>query len=352
MTVNNDPIVVAAHTDIIASVVDRFRVKGETNVFARRHEPILRAGGVQVFCDHLGGDSRYGYMPATGLRSDPLRRAMRMFDHAHQEADGTDSLMVARSVADIRRAAADGQLAMIMGMEGGSPLQGELSHLDGFHRLGLRSLGLTHNWRNDLADGCLERSRGGLTHFGGAVVRRCNELGVVIDLSHMAQEGVRDVLDSTDDPVIASHTNPEAVHKHPHNLPDDLLRGIAETGGFIGIFVLNAYLSDNPHPTLSDVSRATGHLIETVGIEHVGIAPDVMENWDQAEFKRVTEGSRTFESVPVHPIDYEYPEGFASLADLPRLRDALGADLQLSAAELDLLFGENALRVYEQVWRG
>ncbi|MGH3116957.1 MAG: dipeptidase [Gaiellales bacterium] len=347
-----EPIVVATHTDIMGSVVDRFRLRGETDVFARVHEPILRAGGVQVFCDHLGGDSRYGYIPATGLATNPLQRAMRMFDHAQCEADGSESLVVVRSVADIYAAAAEGRLAMIMGMEGGSPLQGELTYLHAFYRLGLRSLGITHNWRNALADGCLERSRGGLTHFGQAVVRECNELGIAVDVSHLALEGVRDVLGTTSMPIIASHTNPSAVREHPHNLSDDLLRAIAETGGFVGVFVLNSYLSDDSRPSMSAVSRAVGHLIETIGIEHVGIAPDVMENWDQAEFKRVTEGSRTFESVPVSPIEYEYPDGFATLADLPVLRAAIGRDLQLSDAELDLIFGLNSLRVYERIWRG
>lgn len=345
-----DPIVVAAHTDIMGSVVDSHRLRGESGVFHSIHEPILRSGGVQVVCDHLGGDSRYGYTPATGLDTSALQRALRLFDHAHRESEETDNLVIAECVADIRNAASSGKIAMILGMEGGTPLQGELPYLRAFYRLGLRSLGITHNWRNQLADGCLERSRGGFTHFGQAVVRECNRLGIVVDLSHMGREGVEDALNLTDKPLIASHTNPFTIRAHPHNLPDELLRGIASTGGFIGIFALNSYLSDKERPTISDVTGALGHLIDTVGIEHAAIAPDIMENWDQAQFKSVTEGSSTFASVPTTPIEYEYPEGFSSLAHLPNLREAARMDLRLSEDELDLVFGMNCIRAYGEAW--
>lgn len=342
---------VAAHTDIMGSVVDGHRLKGETSVFEQRHSHILRAGGVSIFCDHLGGDSRYGYMPATGLRTDPLQRALRLFDHAEQEATQSDSLFIVRSIADVVHAVQGGHLGLIMGMEGGSPLNGELAYLRALHRLGLRSLGITHNWRNQLADGCLERSGGGLTHFGHAVVAECNKLGVTVDVSHMAVEGVRDTLDTTETPIIASHTNPRALRDHPHNLPDDLLRSIAATGGFIGVFVLNTYLSEKRKPTLEDVLRTIDYLVNLVGVDHVGLAPDIMENWDQAQFKAVTEGSESFESVPVNPIDYRYPAGLESVAGLVLLGDALESREGYSRSDVDKIFGDNALRVYAQTWR-
>lgn len=344
-------VTVAAHTDIMGSVVDGYRLKGQTGVFERHHSQILRAGGVTVFCDHLGGDSRYGYMPPTGLRTNPLQRALRLFDHAELEANQSDSLLIVRSMADVARAVQDGKLALIMGMEGGSPLNGELAYLRALYRLGLRSLGITHNWRNQLADGCLERSGGGLTHFGRAVVGECNKLGITVDVSHMALAGVRDTLDVTEMPIIASHTNPRAVRDHPHNLPDAELRSIAATGGFIGVFVLNTYLSDNPRPALDDVLRVIDYLVELVGIDHVGLAPDIMENWDAPQFKAVTEGSATFESVPVSPIDYEYPAGLESVAGLALLRNALERREGYSRSDVTKIFGDNALRVYAETWR-
>ncbi|MBI3967651.1 MAG: hypothetical protein HY329_18595 [Chloroflexi bacterium] len=89
-----DTIVVAAHTDIIASDVDYWRVQGQSAVLERRHVPTLRAGGVDVFCDHIGGDSRYGYLPATHIRTTPLQRAMRNLDHAYHEAEESESIVL------------------------------------------------------------------------------------------------------------------------------------------------------------------------------------------------------------------------------------------------------------------
>lgn len=343
-------IVIAGHTDIMGSVVDRFRMRGERSVLENRHAPILRRGGVDVICDHLGGDSRYGYLPASGLDTNPLQRAMRLFDHAHLEVEESPSFVIAETVNDIRAAAAQSRISVILCLEGGSPLDGELAHLRNFYRLGLRSLGLTHNWRNQLADGVLERTRGGLSHFGKAVVEECNRLGVVVDISHMAMEGVADTLEISTEPVIASHSNPRAVMDHPHNLPDELLTGIAATGGVIGIFVLNAYLTNNPAPTIDDIIRPLEYLIDLVGIDHIALGPDIMENWDQQMFKAVTEGASSFESVPVVPLEYTYPEGFESVGKLGNLIEGMRR-FGLDQDDIDKVLGGNLLRVYEQVWR-
>ena len=342
-------VTVAAHTDIMGSVIDPHRLAGETAVFEHRHAQVIRAGRVDVIVDHLGGDTRYGYVPAPGLTSDPLRRAMRLIDHAHRECQESASLVLAQSVSEIRGAKSGGQIALVMAMEGGSPLLGSLSTLRNLRRLGLRSLGLTHNWRNELGDGCLERSGGGLSHFGKAVVQECNELGIVVDVSHLSAEGVRDVLSISEQPIIASHTNPSAIAPHPHNLDDELLSAIAAHGGLIGVFFLVPYLTQRRNPTAADILRVIQHLINLVGVDHVAIGPDIMENWDQAQFKHVTEGSVTFESVPIQPIDYVYPDGFETVASLPKLRDAMRG-LGLSEDEVGSVLGENCLGLWQTVW--
>lgn len=343
-------IVVAAHTDIMGSVVDRYRQRGEAGVFEKRHAPILRAGGVDVFVDHLGGDTRYGFVPAPGLKSDPLSRAMRLFDHALVEEQDSGAYRIIRSIDDIFEAKAEGKLGMVMALEGGSPLNGDLAMLRHFFRLGMRSFGLTHNWRNALGDGCLERTGGGLSHFGKAVVEECNRLGIVVDVAHLSADGVADVLEISEDPIIASHTNPSAIAPHPHNLSDDLLRGIAERGGVIGVFFLNPYLTTNPTPTVADIVRVITYLLDLVGEDHIALGPDIMENWNQQEFKAVTEGGPTFESAPIKTIDYEYPPGYASVAALPSLRTVLEEE-GFSDEVIDKIFGGNCLRLWSQVWQ-
>jgi membrane dipeptidase len=168
-------------------------------------------------------------------------------------------------------------------------------------------------------------------------------------VAHLSEEGVVDVLDISGDPIIASHTNPRAIAPHPHNLEDGVLRRIADQGGVVGVFFLNPYLTQNASPTVEDILRVIEHLINLVGVNHIAIGPDIMENWDQAEFKAVTEGAERFESVPVRPIDYEYPEGYDSIAALPALRATLPS-LGLGETEIDKIFGGNCLRLWSEVW--
>ena len=164
--INKESIVVVGHSDLVASNVDWRRESGERSVLDRHHLPTLRAGGVTVVCDHIGGDAPYGYLTATRLTTDYLQRCMRALDHTYSELEESDDFILATTVEDIHRAKREGKIAFVICFEGGAPLQNEISYLRNFYRLGLRCLGLTHDVRNELGDGIRERSAGGLTHFG------------------------------------------------------------------------------------------------------------------------------------------------------------------------------------------
>lgn len=342
-------IVVAAHTDIIASDVYYWRLRGETAVLEQRHVPTLRAGGVTVICDHLGGDTPYAYVPNTNFTTSPLQRALRLFDDAHREAEESPSIVLAQSVGDIRRAQREGKIALVLCLEGGMPLENELAYLRNFHRLGLRCLGLTHNYRNPLADGARERSGGGLTHFGTDVVKECNRLGIIVDVSHLSDRGIDDVLKESSQPIMASHSNARAVREHIRNLTDDHIRAIASGGGVIGIHAMNSLVSASPQPTLDDLLRHVVHIVEVGGIDCVGIGPDLMENWQEDKMRVVSEEAQKFAAVPVTPGDWRYPTGFSSLAHVPNLTNGLKA-LGFSAEDLVKFLGGNWMRLFAQVW--
>lgn len=123
----------------------------------------------------------------------------------------------------------------------------------------MRCLGLTHDVRNELGDGVRERSAGGLTHFGTKVVQECNRLGIVVDVSHLSDRGTQDVLATSAQPIIASHSNARRLCAHPRNLTDELIRGIARGGGVIGFHALDALVSSNPEPKLEDLLRDRLH---------------------------------------------------------------------------------------------
>jgi membrane dipeptidase len=343
-------IVVVGHSDIVASDVDWRRESGERGVLDRRHLPTLRAGGVTVICDHVGGDAPYGYLPATRLSTSYLQRFMRTLDHTHAEIAESSHFILASTTADIHRAKCEGKIAIVICLEGGAPLEQEISYLRNFYRLGLRCLGLTHDVRNEIGDGVRERSAGGLTHFGVNVVKECNQLGIVVDVSHLSDLGTEDVLALSSQPIIASHSNARGLCPHPRNLTDELIRAIAKKGGVIGFHALDAFISPDPDPTLEDLLRHIAHIAEIGGPDCIGIGPDLMENWDASMFTTVTERSSTVNGIPATRMKWTYPKGMRSNAELPNLTEGL-LKLGFSRQDIVKFLGGNFMRVFDAVWK-
>lgn len=346
---HRDSIVVVGHSDIIASDVDWRRESGEREVLRRRHLPTLKAGGVTVICDHIGGDAPYGYLPATQLWTSYLQRFMRALDHGYSEVAESDAFILAMTTEDIRRAKRESKIAVVVCLEGASPLETELCYLRNFYRLGLRCLGLTHDVRNSVGDGIRERSAGGLTHFGVSVVQECNKLGIVVDVSHLSDKGTEDVLEVSKHPIVASHSNARALCAHPRNLPDHLIREIARGGGMVAFHALNAFISSSEKPTFDLLLRHIAHIAEVGGTDCIGIGPDLMENWDPSIFRTVSERSSCVNGIPVGELDWRYPEGIRSNADLPNLTAGL---LSAGFSEIDVVkfLGGNWMRVFDKVW--
>lgn len=349
--IHDDSIVVVGHSDIIASDVDWRRECGDRNVLDQRHLPTLRKGGVTVICDHIGGDAPYGYLPATKLETSHLQRFMRALDHTYGEVAESEHFIIARTADDIRQAKRDGKIAIVVCLEGAAPLEAEISYLRNFHRLGLRCLGLTHDLRNAVADGIREKSAGGLTHFGTRVVEECNRLGITIDVSHLSDKGVEDVLAVSKRPITASHSNARALCSNLRNLPDTLIRDIAQAGGVVAFHALDALVSDKGSPTsLDDVLRHIAHIAEVGGVDCIGIGPDLMENWDPTIFLGAFDRNRSLYSVRVPKLSFNYPEGMKSNGDLPNVTSGL---LKMGFSEADVVkfLGGNWMRLFEATWQ-
>ena len=231
--------------------------------------PRMREGGinVQIFACFPGAD-RLNACPTTSA----LQRLEAFYDLMRRAPAEITLISTAQDLAAITP---DGPIGGILGLEGVEALAGDLNLLYTFHRLGVRNIGLTWNPRNAAADGVGAGTDFGLTPFGRDLVVACNELGVMVDVSHLNAAGVEDVLAISAKPIIASHSNARALYDHPRNLSDDQIRGIAEKGGVIGATFVSHFLNpDFRQASLDDVLDHIDHLVQVAGIDHVGIGSD------------------------------------------------------------------------------
>jgi len=358
-------IVVDSHNDILSIMFDENYDIGQSSV-GKYHTDIARMkeGGLSAEFFSVYVDRSY----AAGGGS--ARRAMDLIDMVYRAAEKyPNDLMMSYSVADIRRAKKAKKIAALMGIEGGHAIENSLMALRDFYRLGVRYMTLTHNNTNDWADACCDTAKhNGLSDFGKEVVREMNRIGMLVDVSHVSDKTMSDVLDISTAPVIASHSSARALASRPRNIPDDLLRRIAKNGGvvminFYPIFIdqkaidasearaarlkpqrdaLNERYKNDPKrleeeltklgdanplpPTpLSVLVDHFDHVAKVAGIDHVGIGSD-------------------FDGVS------SLPEGMKDIAQLPNLTYEL---LRRGYSERDVrkVLGENFLRVFAEAER-
>lgn len=317
--------------------------------------PRMRAGGV-------GAQFWSVFVPSSLPGHEAVTMTLEQVDGAHQMiASFPEHLGLARTVAEVRAQVAAGRIASLLGAEGGQSIGCSLAALRTLHLLGVRYMTLTHNDNVAWADSATDvASCGGLTRFGVAVVHEMNRLGMLVDLSHVADTTMRAALAATRAPVIFSHSSARAQCDSPRNVPDDVLEATAAQGGvcmvtFVPEFVSPAaavwraeaaeqarsegvrasdyvefttwaasYKLRHPKPeaTIDDVVRHVEHVREVAGLDHVGIGGD----YDGTD------------STPV---------GLEDVAGYPRLLTAL-AERGWSSAELQALTGANVLRVMAQ----
>ena len=319
-TLHSEAIVIDSHCDTLGRVFEGQRRLGERSDLGQFDLPRALAGGLTA---ELMATFVSTARPGTGVL-----QTFQFIDVFHEElAANSNQAVQAVSAGDIVEAKQAGKVALILSMEGAEGLQGDLGVLRSCYRLGLRALGLTWNRRNEAADGIGElRAGGGLTNFGVELVKECNRLGLVIDLAHLAPQGVRDVLELSEAPVIATHANCRALWDHPRNLTDRQLEGIARSGGVVGVVPAPPFLGTDPNrselPVLLDHIE---HMVSVMGEDGVGLGLD----FDGVGDKRVA--------------------GIEDVAKLPNLTQGL-VDRGYRAETIRKILGGNWLRVFTAVW--
>ena len=318
--------------------------------------PRMRAGG-------MGAQFWSVFVPTELTGDDAVSATLEQVDAARLLTDTyADQLAWATTADEVEQAWASERMASLMGAEGGHSINCSLGTLRQLHALGVRYLTLTHNANTPWADSATDRPvAGGLTEFGREVVREMNRLGVMVDLSHVSADTMRDALDVSEAPVVFSHSSARAVTDSPRNAPDDVLEATARGGGvcmvtFVPKFVNaacadwhrelvaaaasegvpesdgerfgafeDAWGRDHPQPSakLADVVAHVEHVRDVAGIDHVGLGGDY-------------DGVETL------------PDGLEDVSTYPVLVSAL-ADRGWSEADLARLTCRNTLRVMREV---
>jgi membrane dipeptidase len=205
-----------------------------------------------------------------------LCRTLELIDYYQQllmEGEGKLSTVLWKE--DLQCLKKDPLLRIVLSIEGGEALEGRLSTLRIFYQLGIRSLTLTWNQRNQLADGMGETvTKGGLTTFGREVVREMNRLGMLIDIAHLSEAGFWDVLSLSEQPVAVTHACCAALHEHARNLTNEQLQALAENEGIIGINYCPHFLGKQKKITLDHVIAHLEYAVSVAGINHVGLGSD------------------------------------------------------------------------------
>ena len=354
-----DAIVIDTHNDLVTKVLDEGYDPRVRHTPAQGHTdvPRLIESGITAQVLAAWVDAPY----AQRERGGAFRRALRYMDEIHAIVDAhPGALRFATGAADVRRAKADGVVAIFIGVEGGHAIEDSLDNLRELKRRGACYLTLTWNNGNEWAGSSIgsgDTRTGGLTTFGRAVIAALNRLGMLVDVSHTSSETLTDVLAASDAPVIASHSSARAIADHPRNLTDDELRAIAERGGVICVnfysrFIevrmrdamdaaearverepagtaaqraarLDALLARIPPTPLSILIDHIDHVARVAGIDHAGLGSD-------------------FDGIRLTPA------GLQDVTAYPRIAQAL-LDRGYSDDDVRKVLGANVLRLVGEV---
>lgn len=264
----------------------------------------------------------------------------------------SDLILQVRTAEDIRRARAEGRVGIILGWQNISPIENDIERLEAFHVLGVRIAQLAYNIRNLVSNGCYEPNDDGLSLFGVKTVRKLNELGILIDLSHVGDRSSMHAIEVSEQPVAFTHTNLREFFDVPRNKPSDLIGALVEKGGVVGANAFPQFLPSGFDADLGEYVDGLERMIEVAGIDHVGVASDFCEGHDHAFWSYLGRLHGTVEHFDTRvPDPNPMIRGLGGSVDMSNIAGELG-DRGYSEADVAKVMGENWLRIYETVWDG
>jgi membrane dipeptidase len=372
--IHDSAIIIDTHADTPQRLVDENFDLGNTDPSDVGHISLAKAKA-----GNLGAEFFSIWTDPETSKGRFVERTLDLIDSVYEQANRhPDQMMMAFSAADIERAHREKKLAALMGIEGGHVIESDMRLLRDYYRLGVRYMTLTWSNSNEWADssGDIDDSKvqhhNGLTDFGKQVVLEMNRLGMIVDISHVADKTFWDAIATSKAPVIASHSSARALVNAPRNMTDDMLRAVAKNGGVVDVnffsgfddqkfldalsaqnkeqqAAIDAYVAQQkaagktvtymdvdhierewmakiPRPPFNSLIDNIDHIAKVAGVDHVGLGSD---------FDGVSGAT---------------PSGLNSAADLPKITQAL-LDRGYSPDDIRKILGGNVLRVFKEVER-
>ncbi len=286
---HRDSLVIDSHNDTAVSLIRRGNVglAGETGqdrhgragavAYLRQYLSPRDPGALQFSLPRLregGVDAAFFAVDTTRAWGNHLVYAIDALGYLKREIEAhAEDMVLARVVDDIEAAKETGKVAVVLAVENTAALQHSLYAIDALYEMGVRTMTLTHSARTEAADGCEVVGGGGLTGFGRDVVRRMNELGMLVDVSHLNERGFWDTLEHSTAPVVASHSCCRALCDHTRNLTDKQLQALGSAGGVVGITFVPSFV-DAEAPSLDGLVDHIIHAIDVAGATAVGLGSD------------------------------------------------------------------------------
>jgi membrane dipeptidase len=324
--IHKSMLLIDTHNDVTSKTIAGFDI-GKASTTGHTDLPRLRAGnvGAQFFAAYVAASYVNG--------NNSAHRTLEMIDtirHDIVERYPND-FVLALTAADIERAHRRGKIAALIGIEGGHGIEDSLRLLRDYYALGVRYMTLTHTNTNGWADsaGDIDKAgvthRNGLTDFGKEVIREMNRLGMMVDISHVADKTFWDALEVSSAPIFASHSSCRALANVPRNMTDEMIQALAKKGGVVDINFSCGFLSSSESATLEDVVNHIDHVVKIAGIDAVGLGSD-------------------FDGIRCAPKSLD------DVSKFPNLTRAL-LEKGYSQADIRKIYGGNVLRVMRAVER-
>lgn len=274
-----------------------------------------------------------------------LERGLAAAGLVHEVAvDSSNNARIVRGYSDLEAASRDGQIAVVLGNEGGKIFGSDISLVDAWWWMGLRHVQFNWAMRNLIGASQSnenEVEQPGLTEFGVEIVKRMNELGMIVDVSHSAPQTIQDVLGITQKPILNSHSGSRKLADKQQNLWDDQIREMADNGGVIGVHFCSRLVLgvDNAQAVIPDVIRQIRYLVDVGGIDVVGLGPD----WVLGKPERDRNYLRNTDQT-----DISWAKGLEHSGEISNLLPALEHG-GFSGSEIDKIVGGNLLRMFKDV---